>query len=306
MALVDLDAYMRWYAAFPVKKGTLDYDGSTSIKDGRIDSRNHIMADKLVLGKKTNAHDTGIYVLPLRLAVGLLKDKNGHIDLDVPVQGDINDPEFKPWPIVWQVIKNLFTKAVAAPGRLLARAIGGGDGEVEEEVRFEPIQIALREEQVKALRSLAEALKVKEELVCDLVPVVDGPAEREEIAAFLVKRELLGQAQLTRDDSDRVINMSLRDTSLTAFLDARSPATKGRPERERCLAVAGTDQVMSQWISITQQREAAVLGFLGQAGVSPARIKVRSGTVDELRGRLGRPGYWFSYGTAEEPEGPTP
>ncbi len=300
MALVDLDAYMRWYAAFPVKKGLLYYDGSTSIKDGRIDSKNHIMVDKLALGKRTDVHDTGIYVLPLRLVVGLLKDKNGRIDLDVPVQGDINDPEFKPWPIVWQVVKNLFTKAVAAPGRLLARAIGGGEDEVEEEVRFEPLQTSLRKEQMKALRSLVEGLKAKDGLSCDLVPVVDPEMEREELAAFLVKKEMLGLEPADRSDSDRVINLSMRDTALVAFFDARSPATKGRPERERCVAIAGPDRVMSAWDSIVQQREVAVFSFLEQVGSPPGRIKVRAGTPEELRSRIGRPGYWFSFDAADE------
>jgi hypothetical protein len=306
MSLVDLDAYMRWYAAFPVKKGSLDYDGSTSIKDGRIDSKNHFIADALVLGKKTDAHDTGIYVLPLRLAVGLLKDKDGRIDLDVPVQGDINDPEFKPWPIVWQVVKNLFTKAVAAPGRLLARAIGGGNEEVEEEVRFEPLQTDLRKEQIKALRSLVEGLKAKGDLSCDLVPLVDPLLEREELAAFLAKKEMLGLVQLTGADSERVMNLSVKDTALIAFLDARSPTTKGRPERERCMAFVGPEQVMAQWQPIVQQREAAVLAFLGQAGASPGRINVRKGTAEELRGRIGRPGYWFSYDVADDEDGSSP
>ena len=91
-------------------------------------------------------HDTGIYVLPFAVGGEPVRDKNGRIDLDVPIEGDINDPKFKPWPIVWQVLKNLLTKAVAAPGRLLARAFGGGEDDAEE-VRFEPLQTAVGKEQ---------------------------------------------------------------------------------------------------------------------------------------------------------------
>ena len=126
LALADLDAYGRWYAAHPFEQGTMSYSGHTRITEGLINSENHIQAQQMKVGKKVEAHDPGIFVLPMRLAVSLLKDVKGNIDLDVPVEGDINDPTFKPWPIVWQVLKNLLVKAVTAPGRLIGRALGGG------------------------------------------------------------------------------------------------------------------------------------------------------------------------------------
>lgn len=300
LVLPDLDPYMRWYAAHPLKQGTMSYEGATTIKDGAITSHNHIMADQLKLGKKTEVHDSGIYVLPLRLAVSLLKDKNGRIDLDLPVEGDLNDPKFKPWPIVWQVLKNLLTKAVAAPGRMLARAIGGGEAEDVEEVRFEVLQAGLRKEQIKPLTALANALRSKQDLICDLVPLVDPVQEREELAAFKVKKDLLGLTTMTAADSVRVLSFSTRDTALVRFLDVRSPGTKGRPERERCLAIVGADQVQADWQALVAQREANVLHVLAGAGLSPGRVRVRLGTPGELAGSIGLPGYKFIYDAAPE------
>ncbi|HNK85256.1 MAG TPA: DUF748 domain-containing protein, partial [Flavobacteriales bacterium] len=74
LALADLDAYGRWYAAHPLEEGTLDYMGRTRIADGRLNSANHLRARGMQVGKKVDAHDPGIVVLPLRLGVGLLKD----------------------------------------------------------------------------------------------------------------------------------------------------------------------------------------------------------------------------------------
>lgn len=92
-SLPGLDPYSRWYGAYPIQSGTLSYKGSTNIQGGRIDSRNHLVADDLCSGKKTAIHDKDIMVLPLRLAASLLRDVHGVIDLDVPVKGDLNDPD---------------------------------------------------------------------------------------------------------------------------------------------------------------------------------------------------------------------
>ena len=63
--------------------------------------------------------------LPVKLAVALLKDRNGEIHLDIPVTGSIDDPQFSIWSIIWQIIGNLITKAVTSPFALLGSMFGG-------------------------------------------------------------------------------------------------------------------------------------------------------------------------------------
>jgi hypothetical protein len=301
LVLADLDAYGRWYAAFPINSGVLGYEGHTSIQAGRINSTNHLTADKLKLGKKTDAHHPDIYVLPLRLAVSLLKDKNGVVELDVPVTGDLNDPQFKAWPIIWQVLKNLLTKAVAAPGRLLSRAFGGGDDDAAEEVRFDPLRNAIGREQQKALNALVKGLKAKEDLVVALIPLADSLQEMEELAAFRVKQQFLGDTLgLSAADSTRIGDFSLRDTAMTQYLDQLSTGTTGRPERERCLAIVGRNAVQDAWRTLEASRSAVVLAYLQAQGLPVTRVSMRSGTVEELKGAKGRPGYKFVYDAAPE------
>ncbi|HRH37051.1 MAG TPA: DUF748 domain-containing protein, partial [Flavobacteriales bacterium] len=125
--LQAFDPYSRWYAAHPMEDGVGGYATKTVLNNGTIDSQNSMRVDKLKFGKKVQEHDTGIYVLPLRLAAGLLKDAKGVVKLDVPVKGDLKDPQFRVWPIVWQIFKNQIVKAATAPANLLARAVGGAD-----------------------------------------------------------------------------------------------------------------------------------------------------------------------------------
>ncbi len=294
LALPDFDAYSRWYGAYPIRSGVLDYSGTTSIRNGMIDSRNQLTADDLRFAKKTSIHDTGIYILPLRLAASLLRDVHGKIHLDIPVKGNLNDPEFKPWPIVWQVLKNLVVKAAAAPVKLVAGMFGAKDEADMDEVRFAPNATAVGKDQRRVLDALAALLKEKPELQAALVPVGDVRREMEEWAARRMKMEHLGlQLPLSKADSMRVAELSLRDSSFTAFLNARSPGTLGKPEAERCVAAAGPAMVRQHVEELDQARRGAVATYLGQAGVTNGRANFRPGTPEELAGHAGDPGFRF-------------
>jgi hypothetical protein len=294
LSLTDLDAYSRWYGAYPILSGSLSYTGTTSIQEGRLDSKNHLMVDDLRFGKRITVHDTGITVLPLRLGASLLRDVHGRIDLDIPVEGDLNDPEFKPWPIVWQVLGNLVVKAAAAPVRLVAGAFGGeGEEQAVEEVRFTPLQTAVGKEQAQALGALAETLKEKPELIVALVPCPNGRAEQEAWAVRAAKMEHLGIAYpLAYADSLRMESLSLRDSSFTAFLDARTPGSKGMPETERCMTL-GAASAAGAVQRIQEQRRAAVSGFLRTAGVADGRWQFRQDDPDEGADPSNLPCYRF-------------
>lgn len=299
LALRDLDPYMRWYAAHPLMDGVLGYTSTTTIAAGRLDSKNHLRVDRMAIGKRTDDHAVGIPVLPLRLAVGLLKDPKGLIDLDVPVSGDLKDPNFKPWPIVWQVLKNLLLKAVAAPANLLARAVGGAEGDLEA-VRFEPMQAVPARAQLHALQQLAAALAAKPGLAADLVPLVDSAAEREELALFVAKRMCLfgERTDLAAADTLRLLAFSPRDSSFTRFLDLRSPGTRALPLHERCASVAGAAEVNRLQSDIEYARREHIMQWLLARNVPAARVRFREGTRDELATWKGAPGYRFVFDAA--------
>ncbi|MBS1569807.1 MAG: DUF748 domain-containing protein [Bacteroidetes bacterium] len=294
LSLPDLDPYSRWYAAYPLTSGTLAYNGITTIRDGKIDSKNHMQADNLQFGKKTEVHDTGIYILPLRLGAALLKDVHGKIDLDIPVEGDLNDPTFKPWPIVWKVLKNLVVKAAAAPVNLVAGMLGNKDDANAEEVRFPQLGAAMGKEQRSALDALATLLKQKPELNAALVPVTEMQQESEAWAAKTMKMEFLGlHSPMAAADSLRMEGLSLRDSGFAAFLSGKVPGTAGTSEVQRCVQAVGADRARQAAGTMETMRQQAVASFLEQAGVPADRITFRPGTPEELAGHTGLPGYRF-------------
>lgn len=301
LALNHLDAYGRWYAAHPLEDGLLQYVTKTVVQDGRIDSQNHLRVDRLKVGKKVDEHDPEIYVLPLRLAAGLLKDVNGVVELDVPVKGDLKDPQFKVWPIVWQVLKNLIVKAATAPGRLLVRAFEGADETDLERVRFEYLQPGPAKPQEKTLKQLVSALKAKPELTVDLVSIVDAKAEAKEVAVFHAKKAFLfpGKSTIDGADSTRIAELSARDTAFTAYAEGRTASMEGKSLHDRCLSLLGAAEADRIADEIEYARRESTMQFLLAQGVTPARVRYRDGTAEELAGQRGVPGFRFVYDVGE-------
>ncbi|MDH3931371.1 MAG: DUF748 domain-containing protein, partial [Chromatiales bacterium] len=153
-----LSPYSAKFAGREIASGKLSLDLEYRIENGQLDSQNNFVIDQLTLGKKVESADAPS--LPLDLAVALLKDSNGRIDLDIPVTGDLNDPEFHYGPVVWKAIGNILVKAATAPFKLLGALLpgGGGDGENLEFVDFEPGLATLSESETVDLGSIAEVL----------------------------------------------------------------------------------------------------------------------------------------------------
>lgn len=301
MDLAHLDPYFRWYAAHPVQDGTLRYTTTTSVFEGKIDSQNQLRVDRLKLGKKVDEHDPEIYVLPLRLATGLLKDVKGVIEFDIPVKGDLKDPQFRVWPLVWKVIKNLVVKAATAPGRLLVRAFEGADEEDLERVRLEYMQPGPLKPQQRTLKQLASALKSKPELTVDLVSIVDANMEAKEIAVFHAKKAFLfpEQATITGADSLRIAEQGTRDSTFTTYVNERTPSMHGKSLHDRCLFLLGAAEADRIANELEYARRESTMQFLLAQGVDAARVRYREGTAEELAGQRGVPGFRFVYDVGE-------
>ncbi|HRH69055.1 MAG TPA: DUF748 domain-containing protein [Flavobacteriales bacterium] len=301
LALNHLDAYGRWYGAHPLEDGLLRYVTKTIVVDGKMDSQNSLHIDKLKVGKKVEEHDPEIYVLPLRLAAGLLKDAKGIVELDVPVKGDLKDPEFKVWPIVWKIFKDLLMKAITAPGKLLSRTFEGVDEEDLERVRFAYLDVGPGAPQEKTLRQLTAALKEKEELSVDLVSIVDAKAEAKEVAVFHAKKAFLfpDKPEIDGNDSARIAGLSTRDTAFTAYVDGRTANMSGKSLHDRCLSVLGASEADRIAAEIEYARRESTMQFLLAQGISPERVRYREGTDEELAGQRGVPGYRFVYDVGE-------
>ncbi|AOZ10276.1 DUF748 domain-containing protein [Cupriavidus malaysiensis] len=176
--LTRLTPYAAKYAGYPITKGKLSVDVSYKIDSGKLEAQNHLYLDQLTFGDRVDSPDAT--KLPVLLAVSLLKDRNGVIDVNLPVSGSLSDPEFSIGGVIVRVIVNLLAKAVTSPFSLIAHAFGGGDelGYVE----FPAGTATLTPEAKKKLDTLGKALNdrpgLKLEISGRIDPATDAAGAR--------------------------------------------------------------------------------------------------------------------------------
>lgn len=125
MDLIRFNPYSGRFAGYNIVKGKLTTELKYKVQNRALEAEHHVVLDQLEFGDATGSKDA--VPLPVKLAVALLKDRHGVIDLSLPVRGSLDDPTFKIAPLVWKTLVNLLTKAVTAPFSALASLIGGGD-----------------------------------------------------------------------------------------------------------------------------------------------------------------------------------
>lgn len=179
------------YLGYGIEKGKLSADVKYTLKDRRLQAENRIVLDQLTFGEKVESPTAT--KLPVLFAVSLLKDRNGVIDVQMPIAGTLDDPQFSVGGLVLRMIFNLIAKAVTAPFSVLAGLAGGGP-ELSH-LAFDPGSAALGGETRKRLETLAKALADRPGLRMDLAgradPAQDFPALRQRALQDLVKAQKL-------------------------------------------------------------------------------------------------------------------
>ncbi len=177
------------YLGYTIAKGKLTFDVKYLIEGNKLTAQNKFFFDQLTFGDKVESPDA--IKLPVTTAVSLLKDRNGQINLDVPLSGSLDDPKFSIWPIIWQVIVNLITKAVTAPFALLGSLFGGGEelGYVE----FGPGSSDITAAAEKKLDILVKALDERPVLKMDIEGYVDPEKDTEGLKRAMLDQKLKAQ-----------------------------------------------------------------------------------------------------------------
>jgi hypothetical protein len=187
--LSPLTPYSGAYAGYKIEKGSLSFDLKYLIDDKKLDAENKVVIDQLTLGDRVESPKAT--KLPVGLAITLLRDSDGIINLDIPVTGRIDDPEFSVWRIVLQVIVNLLTKVATAPFALLGSLFGGG--EELSYIEFDYGSSDISEQNMKKIETLVKALKAKPALKLDIVGGVDTERDREGLIREQFLRKLKAQ-----------------------------------------------------------------------------------------------------------------
>ena len=231
--LTTATPYTGKYVGYPIRKGKLFLDLVYKVSQKQVEAENKVAVDQLTFGDKTDSPDA--ISLPVTLAVALLKDRNGRIDLDLPIRGDLKDPDFKYGKAVWSTLGNLLTKMVASPFALMGKLVpGGGDGEELQHLTFEPGSTVIAPTEMKKIDALMKGLEERPGLRLEITGTADLTRDRQAMALQKLQELLRShwrQENNATADGDLPVGAEARIiTQLFDQLPRQSPAEPQLPE----------------------------------------------------------------------------
>ncbi len=193
--LTPFSPYSKKYLGYGIDGGTLSFEARYQVADGKLDASNQIVLNQLRFGDRVESPQAT--KLPVLFALRLLRDSNGVIDVNVPVSGTLDDPEFSVAGVVGKVVFNMISRAVTSPFRMLGNLVGRG--EQLRSVRFDAGEQALDATARDTLDALAEALRKRPGINLEIV----GHAARDDDAPALRRAELQRRVADARQAAQR-------------------------------------------------------------------------------------------------------
>jgi outer membrane protein OmpA-like peptidoglycan-associated protein len=221
--MTPLSPYSATFAGRKIASGTLNLKLEYKIQNSELLGDNQVVLDKFTLGEQVEAPNA--IHLPLDLAIALLTDAEGKIDVALPVKGNVDNPEFKYGRVIWKALVNLITKIVTAPFRALGGLLGG-KGEQMDSVSFEPGSDRLLPPEMEKLKKVIEALEKRPQLGIVVQGRYDTKTDGKTLRTERVKRALaeLMKEKLPLDKQPEPVafNTAKTQRALEKLLEMRS------------------------------------------------------------------------------------
>ncbi len=210
IGMTRFSPYTAKFLGYVIDKGKLTSKVHLVVQGDQIKVDDKVFLDQFDFGHSVESKDA--VSLPVKLAIALLKDRQGHINLDIPVRGSMDDPEFSIGGAIMRVIINIFIKAATSPFSLLSAI--AGSGEDLQQVEFVPGTSRLDEKAKKKLSTLTKALKDRPALKVELTGYYDPKADPKALADLRFLRLLRKEKMKDLDDEDREKIKSVDDVEI--------------------------------------------------------------------------------------------
>ncbi len=208
--LPPFSPYSAKYIGYEIEKGKLSADVNYQIEKGVLSGNNRIFLDQFTLGEEVESENA--VSLPLSLAISILKNRRGEIDIHLPLKGSLNDPEFSLSDIIFTALTNLITKAITSPFALLGAVMEGG--EELSEITFAPGFADVDADAAKRLETLAGILNDRPPLELEISGHVDPTQDFEGLKVAMLQDKVKAQ-KLTEQAEKGIASGTLADVTLT-------------------------------------------------------------------------------------------
>jgi hypothetical protein len=247
--LVAFSPYSGKYAGYNIEKGKLSLNVAYKLEDGKLNADNRLFIDQMTFGEKVESPDATS--LPVNLAIALLKNNRGEIDLNLPISGSLDDPQFSVGGLVVKVIVNLFVKAVTSPFALIGSMFGGG--EELSNVEFVPGRSRISEDAGKRLETLAKALNDRDGLKLEITGRADPETDKEGLKRAGMDRAVRVEKQKALikkgQESDSLANIEITPAEYPEYLqrayrEAKFPKPRNLVGMQKELPVEEMEKLM--------------------------------------------------------------
>ena len=263
--LTDITPYSGQFVGYKIKKGKLNLNLNYSVVDSKLNGSNFINFDSLTLGEKVESKDA--VNLPLSLAISILSDQNNQINIDLPVEGNLDDPDFKYGGVIWAAVKKLFADITLAPFRFLGNALGLGSKDLSS-IDFLAGSSELISSEVPKIADFIKLTGSKPKMKLSITPTYSKLDE-----SFYKNKKL-----------DQKINQIIASSGkdYIAVLNELVPNLKDRNEKAlREEALKGIEVDKAKLVELANERANAVKEALIKAGLEAGRININDATSSE-------------------------
>jgi uncharacterized protein involved in outer membrane biogenesis len=219
-----LTPYSGKFAGRKIDSGKMSVDLEYKIKNRQLSGENKFVINTLKLGERVESPDA--VNLPLDLAITLLEDSNGIIDLDLPISGSLDDPQFSYGKIVWKAIINVISKVATAPFRALGKLLGISSEKLEA-IAFDSGESGLLPPEQEKLKLLADAMTKKTALALRVTPAFDPAADKAALQEQATRRAVLKEMGLTLKDGEQPGPVDLNNVKVQTAVENLHKDLKG-------------------------------------------------------------------------------
>ena len=263
--LIDITPYSGQFLGYKIKKGKLNLNLNYSVVDSKLNGSNLINFDTLTLGEKVDSKDA--VNLPLSLAISILSDQNNQINIDLPVEGNLDDPDFKYGGVIWAAVKKLFADITLAPFRFLGNALGLGSKDLSS-IDFLAGSSELISSEAPKIADFIKLTTAKPMMKLSITPTYS------EIDVLYFKEKKLDQK------INQIIASSGKD--YITVLNSLVPNAKDKSDKAlREEALKGIEVDKAKLVELANERANAVKEALIKAGLEAGRININDATSSE-------------------------
>lgn len=277
--LPPVSPYSQRFTAQPVQKGKLSLELAWTLGNHKVNARNHLMVDQLAFGDRVPKPHAEAKSLPLGLAVAILSDRKGLIDMQLPMTGDMDAPDFAWGGLVWKTLGNVLEKVATAPFALLGGMFSGDDDGGLESLAF-PAGVAVAEsDEAKKLDTLALMLTERPLLRLELSPGAAPGADRDALAKVRLRAALEaargpGSPPMDGAEYERLATAAWRKTRAPGEGTLETDPPFAQMEAELCDRHPIDDDALSALSALSRARGAWVADALEERGLDRTRIFV--------------------------------